>query len=230
MTHWFEQDGYAVRFDWGADGAARAGARGDTVVIVDTLRFSTAVAAHVSAGACIEPGLWKEKGDTSLLSPLAPLPGTSIYLPSPNGAMCSHAARDAGAAAVFAGALVNASAVAEAARAVGTPITVVACGEKWPDGSLRFALEDLLGAGAIIAALPHLSSSPEAKAARAAFLGAKKQLKARLLACGSGIELIEKGKEADVHYAAERDRLIVAPRLTDGVFSATPLPNDRKPS
>ena len=51
MTTWFEQDGYQVRFDWGQDGAARAGARGDVVVVVDTLRFSTTVAAHVAAGA-----------------------------------------------------------------------------------------------------------------------------------------------------------------------------------
>ena len=29
LTTWFEQEAYAVRFDWGQDGAARAGARGD---------------------------------------------------------------------------------------------------------------------------------------------------------------------------------------------------------
>ena len=94
-------------------------------------------------------------------------------------------------------------------------------------GGIRFALEDLLGAGAIMVALPNLSSSPEAKAARAAFLGAKSQLLTRLLTCGSGIELIDKGTEADVHYAAQLNSLTVAPRLTNGIFSNTPTPDDR---
>ena len=121
------------------------------------------------------------------------------------------------------------------------PITVIACGELsspssqpssqgWEEGrggGIRFALEDLLGAGAIIAALPNLSSSPEAKAARAAFLGARSQLLMRLVTCGSGIELIDKGKEADIHYAAQLSSLAVAPLLTDGIFSNTPTPDDR---
>ncbi|MCX6366001.1 MAG: 2-phosphosulfolactate phosphatase [Armatimonadetes bacterium] len=245
---WFEQAGYQVRFDWGQDGAARAGARGDVVVIVDTLRFSTTVAAYLAAGATVEPRHWKDGSDTTLLSPssLALLPRTTgegepIALASPNGAMCCRAAGESGAKAVFAGALVNASAVAVAARTLQTPLTVIACGELsspssqpssqgWEEGrggGIRFALEDLLGAGAIIAALKNLSSSPEAKAARAAFLGARHQLLTRLLTCGSGIELIDKGKEADVHYAAPLNSLAVAPRLTDGIFSNTPTPDDR---
>ena len=224
---WFEQDGYALRFDWGQDGAARAGVRGDTVVIVDTLRFSTTVAAHVAAGALVEPRHWKDGADTTLLSPRSAGVRGLVALASPNGAMCCRAASESGAGAVFAGALVNASAVAAAVGALQTPITVIACGERWPDGSLRFAIEDLLGAGAIVAALRNLSSSPEAKAARAAFLGAKKQLMARLLACGSGIELIEKGKEADVRYAAQLDFLTAIPRLQDGIFSNAPHSDDR---
>ncbi|WP_309723218.1 2-phosphosulfolactate phosphatase [Armatimonas sp.] len=248
LTTWFEQAGYQVRFDWGQDGAARAGARGDVVVIVDTLRFSTTVAAHLAAGATVEPRYWKDGADTSLLSPTALLPitgggerGEPIALASPNGAMCCRAASALGAKAVFAGALVNASTVAAAARALQTPITVIACGELSSPlspllplsgggaggGGLRFALEDLLGAGAIIAALPHLSSSPEAKTARAAFLGAKPKLLTRLLTCGSGIELRDKGLEADVHYAAQLNSLAVAPCLTDGIFSNTTPPDDR---
>lgn len=230
LATWFEQAGYDLRFDWGQDGAARAGTRGDIVVVVDVLRFSTTVAAHVAAGATVEPRHWKDGADTTLLSPRsagARGAGGLIALASPNGAMCCRAASEAGASAVFAGALVNASSVAAAVRACAGPVTVIACGERWPDGSLRFAIEDLFGAGAIVAALPNLTSSPEAKAARAAFLGAKKQLLARLLACGSGIELIDKGLEQDVHYAAQLNSLTVAPRLTNGIFSNEPLPDDR---
>ena len=227
LTTWFEQEAYAVRFDWGQDGAARAGARGDVTIIVDTLRFSTTVAAHVAAGATVEARHWKEGADTSLLSPRSAGVKGLLSLASPNGAMCCRAASTSGARAIFAGALVNASAVAAAARALKTPVTVIACGERWPDGSLRFALEDLLGAGAMIAALRNLPSSPEAKAARAAFLSAKPQLRGRLLACGSGIELMDKGKEADVHYAAQLDSLSVAPRLREGIFSNHLTPDDR---
>ncbi|WP_427168214.1 hypothetical protein ACQF4J_42955 [Streptomyces sp. C1-1] len=54
------------------------------------------------------------------------------------------------------------------------PLAVIAAGERWPDGSLRPALEDLLGAGAIIDELVSHGAgplSPEAAAARACFTG-----------------------------------------------------------
>lgn len=40
----FEQSAYAVRFDWGLDGLACLAPLSDTVVIVDVLSFTTAVA------------------------------------------------------------------------------------------------------------------------------------------------------------------------------------------
>lgn len=53
-------------------------------------------------------------------------------------------------------------------------IAVVAAGVTQPDGSLRFAVEDLLGAGAVIDAIAELGidhQSPEAAAAAAAYAG-----------------------------------------------------------
>jgi len=53
-------------------------------------------------------------------------------------------------------------------------IAVVAAGATQEDGSLRFAVEDLLGAGAVIDALAELGidhQSPEAAAAAAAYTG-----------------------------------------------------------
>ena len=53
-------------------------------------------------------------------------------------------------------------------------IAVVAAGVAQADGSLRFAVEDLLGAGAVIDAIAELGidhQSPEAAAAAAAFTG-----------------------------------------------------------
>ena len=57
----------------------------------------------------------------------------------------------------------------------GTPspvVAIVAAGERWPDGSLRPATEDLWGAGAVIAALDSLGMtglSPEARSAAGAW-------------------------------------------------------------
>jgi len=53
-------------------------------------------------------------------------------------------------------------------------IAVVAAGATQPDGSLRFAVEDLFGAGAVIDAIAELGidhQSPEAAAAAAAYTG-----------------------------------------------------------
>ena len=70
-------------------------------------------------------------------------------LPSQNGAEITlQAARIA--KIVFGGCLRNALAVAAAAQRCGSSFNVIAAGERWPDGSLRPALEDWLGAGAIL--------------------------------------------------------------------------------
>jgi len=56
-------------------------------------------------------------------------------------------------------------------------IAVVAAGATQEDGSLRFAVEDLLGAGAVIDALAELGidhQSPEAAAAAAAYTGLRR--------------------------------------------------------
>ncbi|MEZ5189596.1 MAG: hypothetical protein R2717_01035 [Schumannella sp.] len=53
-------------------------------------------------------------------------------------------------------------------------IAVVAAGEPRPDGTLRFAVEDLLAAGAVIEAIAEVGidhQSPEAAAAASAFRG-----------------------------------------------------------
>jgi len=59
-------------------------------------------------------------------------------------------------------------------------IAVVAAGATQPDGSLRFAVEDLLAAGAVIDAIAELGidhQSPEAAAAAAAYTGLRKATK-----------------------------------------------------
>ncbi len=69
---------------------------------------------------------------------------------------------------LFVGALVNAAAVGRAVSSIlartEAAVTVVACGERWPaptdDGELRVAIEDYLGAGAILWRLSFVGRGP----------------------------------------------------------------------
>jgi 2-phosphosulfolactate phosphatase len=119
------------------------------------------------------------------------------------------------------GALVNAQAVAGAvsdllSRATLLDVTVLACGERWqtPDeeGALRFAVEDYLGAGVILSALP-FSQTREAQVCTATFQAMRDQLDAALWECESGRELRAKGLGDDVRFAAQLDIYDTAPIL-----------------
>jgi 2-phosphosulfolactate phosphatase len=233
-----DQRAYRVRLVWGRRGARAAAARGDTLVVVDTLSFSTAVVTAVAHGATVWPCRDSTEGaalaarhDAELavsrpevpakgrfsLSPatLAAVErGTRVVLPSLNGATCVREA--SGVSALLAGALVNADAVAGALRSVAGPITVLACGERWPgDGKLRFAVEDYLGAGAILAGVDD-GLSPEAAVCAAAFRAVRERLPEAIGNCASGLELDGMGFAEDVARAATLDAYDVAPRLTGG--------------
>ncbi|MDQ2807301.1 MAG: 2-phosphosulfolactate phosphatase, partial [Chloroflexota bacterium] len=117
----------------------------------------------------------------------------------------------------LAGCLRNAVAVAQVAARLGRRILVVPAGERWPDGSLRPAVEDLIGAGAIITHLPGPRSS-EAEWAVATFARFQPDLLGTLQGCSSGRELIGQGFAADVVLAAELDCSHAVPLLTDGAY------------
>lgn len=170
-------------------------------------------------------------------SSLITLPaGARLVLPSPNGSALTFGAREAGAGSVFVGCLRNASAVASLAAALADQspvhqgvIAVIGSGERWhgTTGPLRPAVEDLLGAGAVIAALSGRPCSPEAAAARAAFLDAHGELAPTLVRSGSGRELCSGGLGADVLLAAEHDVSTAAPllvglELVDGSGTSVP--------
>ena len=72
-------------------------------------------------------------------------------------------------------------------------VAVIAAGEEREDGSMRFALEDLLGAGAIVDALADVGidyCSPEAAAAASAFTGLRNATGHLIGASASGRELV----------------------------------------
>jgi 2-phosphosulfolactate phosphatase len=237
-----DQAPFAIRFEWGERGLAAIARRDDLIVIVDVLSFSTCVDVATARGASILPYRWKDQSAADFarrqnaelaqsrtlnagysLSPtsLESIPAeTRLVLPSPNGAKLSLAAAAIGT--VVAGCLRNAVAVARFAQARRKNVAVIGCGERWEqDDSLRPAWEDLVGAGAVIAELTGLCS-PEAMAARDAFLAARIDLLAGLSACSSGRELIERGFAHDVDLAAHYAVGQCVPLLVDGAFTAVP--------
>src|SRR5690606_22226187 len=219
-----------VRLEWGPNGLRRLAPDAAVVVIVDVLSFTTSVDVALGRGATVLPYRWHDGGEHALaaaggalvagvgeaaawtLRPatLVDLPaGTRLVLPSPNGSALSFGAAEAGAGVVLAGCLRNASTVAAAAlELAGGPgaagaISVIAAGERWHGhtGPLRVALEDQLGAGAVLAALPEdvlAAATPEAVAAADAFRAASvRGLAAVLHGCTSGLEKAERGQSAD---------------------------------
>ncbi|WP_406446925.1 2-phosphosulfolactate phosphatase [Streptomyces sp. NBC_01613] len=99
---------------------------------------------------------------------------------------------------------------------------MIAAGERWPDGSLRPALEDLLGAGALVSDLYAQGAGPmsiEAAAAKAAYEGTADLTRA-IAACASGRQLAATGFVEDVAIATEEDVCTVVPiRDGDGAFA-----------
>ncbi|MGH1556424.1 2-phosphosulfolactate phosphatase [Streptomyces sp. L7] len=127
---------------------------------------------------------------------------------------------------MVAASLRNTTAVARwlATHGLGTvdqPVGVIAAGERWPDGSLRPAFEDLLGAGGVVAALLKCGGeapSPEAAMAAAAFTGTPDP-GAAVASSSSGRELAAAGFADDVAVATELDVSHVVPALTHGAFA-----------
>lgn len=93
---------------------------------------------------------------------------------------------------------------------------MIAAGEQWPDGSLRPALEDMVGAGAILDALGG-QPSPEALAAIAVARATTPEL---LGECASSRELVALGYATDVAIATAVNASFVAPRLDAGAFQS----------
>jgi len=80
------------------------------------------------------------------------------------------------------------------------------------------ALEDLIGAGAIIHYLKG-TRSPEAQAAEMTFLHFLSDLALVIQQSGSGRELIARGFAADVDLAIALNQSICVPILSDGAYT-----------
>jgi 2-phosphosulfolactate phosphatase len=255
------QQAHAVRLEWGPTGGTAVAAGADVAVVVDVLSFTTTLTVAVERGMAVHPYAWRDEravehaaqlgavlavgrfeqpsaGPPAVtLSPAAMsrVEGVErIVLPSPNGSTICAALAGSGATVVGA-CLRNRRALARwlAPRvAEGAVVAVVPAGERWPDGSLRPAVEDLWGAGAVLAALGDLGVtglSAEAAFARDAFLAVSgspgASLADSLADCAGGRELAAVGFAADVAMAAELDVSEAVPVLgADGAFRDADVP------
>lgn len=229
-----------VGLEWGVAGARSLtdGTAEDAIVVVDVLSFSTSVVLACDKGATVWPHPGGEEahalarsleavlagtrahreGPSLSPSSMLDLPeGTRLVLPSPNGSAITHALRGT-PCTVVAGCLRNASAVARFVSDFRR-VLLVPGGERWGDGSLRVAYEDLVGAGAIVSRLvgldPSVQLSPESQVARLAF-----DHRQPLALAPSGIELVERDYASDVDLAEQVDVSGTVPVLREGHFQA----------
>lgn len=243
---------HEVRFEWGVSGARAIAEGADVAVVVDVLSFCTTLSVAAERGTVVlpfpagaedAPSYAAQHGALLALDRDAAGPGEvslspaslreagpidRLVLPSPNGSALSIELATL-ATTVVGASLRNAVAVADwIARehdAEGATIAVVAAGERWPDGSLRPGIEDLWGAGAVLAALedhdwPGLS--PEAAMAADAYRLVAGREDSHLRACASGLELVERGFGRDVEIAAEVGSSTAVPLLSDRGYVAAP--------
>ena len=171
----FDQSTYQVRLDWGVAGLTRL-APADIIVVVDVLRFSSTVIDAVAAGRSVASAQtegWSRSG------------AAVVAAASPE-------------ATVLVGGIRNSSAVARAVQTIQerrqerTSVAVIAAGEVDAGGALRFAVEDQLGAGAIVLALSDRGidhTAPDAAVAAEGFRALRGALRHMIGASGSGREL-----------------------------------------
>jgi len=243
----FDQDDAGVRFDWGPTGAAQLSSSASCLVVVDVLSFTTAVSVVVGRGTAVIPCPSNDDGAEALaassgarlavprrqatterpwtLSPvhLANTPYTArLVLPSPNGsAIAAHVGGPVVAACLRNAPAVGRWLVGEGYGTAERPVAVVAAGERWSDGSLRPALEDALGAGAVLAALGGAGCRLSVEAAAVADMyRASDDVGGAVRGCGSARQLRQAGFDGDVEAAAALGRDDWVPVLHDGAFGA----------
>lgn len=235
----YQQDNFDIRLEWGSKGVAALAETVEAMVIVDVLSFTTCVDICLQRNATLFPFPWKgdraeefaKQKQATLASPrfrfegtysLAPsslisIPeGFRLVLPSPNGSTLTL--ESAAHTTTYAGCLRNAAALGRHLSSRYRRIGVIPAGERWEDGQLRPAIEDLLGAGAIVA---HLSGrkSPEAGMAEMAYSSCE-NITRTINECASGRELHDRGFAQDVVLAVQENCSEVVPLFQNGEYVA----------
>ena len=231
-----------VNLELVARDAGKAVVRGDVVVVVDVLRCTSSIITALANGArrirpvrtvkearrihaqtprsvlAGERGGRKPRGFTLGNSPREftrnAVEGQDIVITTTSGTAALSRVMDA--RWVLIGALVNAQVVADAAARIGAKegrgISLALAGKR---GS--FSLEDFLGAGAIIAALPArgLEYSDDAYASVLAFQVAKASLTTIIQAGSHGQTLLHLGLGEDVDFCTQLNTYRIVPRFVN---------------
>jgi 2-phosphosulfolactate phosphatase len=177
-SHVHRQPGFSLRLDWGSTGATAVSAGCDVAVVVDVLSFTTTLTVAADRGTIVFPYPWRDEsavryaderdavlavGRSQAIDGQVSLSSATIraaddlprlVLPSPNGSAISFQLAQS-ANSVIGVSLRNRRAAAHwlLRRRESTPdlaVAIIAAGERWSDGSLRPAVEDLWGAGALV--------------------------------------------------------------------------------
>jgi 2-phosphosulfolactate phosphatase len=223
--------------------------RGVHVAVVDVLRASTTIATALANGAagvipvaepadaiavghrlgrdrvlfCGERDSLRIEGFDLDNSPAsfteAAVTGKTLVMTTSNGTRALRAV--ANAASVRTAGLVNRTATADALAHADGDIVIVCAGE-----ANAFALEDAIGAGALVDALLNLVNRVElrdgARAAALLYRGVAGRLTDAIASADHAQALAQKGFAPDVTRCAALDTLDVVPTLHDGVLVATP--------
>ena len=172
------QTDFALRLDWGPTGAGAISSACDVAVVVDVLSFTTTVTVAADRGIGVLPYRWGDDGGAQAvaaahgatlavgrsrarhgevsLSPLERAGGAGSAPARAAVAQRLHDQRPAGGS----GARGRRRQPAEPLRGSGLAagpvrdgdlrVALICAGERWPDGTLRPAVEDLWGAGALV--------------------------------------------------------------------------------
>ena len=245
-----EQDGYAYRLAWGPDGLDALVPHVAVVVIVDTLRFTSAVSAALESGATVIPARWADEGAAGVAAERGALlagrredGGPSL---SPTDLLDAAGRPVPRAAVPERGGDQRARRRARRRRRSwparsATPRRRPAGLASWRPAGRSGSWPPASAAPRVGCAMPSRTSSapapcsprstrrvlpappccsPDAAAARAAFVAARPLLVDHLLGSTSGRELAGIGFTDDVHTAAVVDATDVAAQLVDGAFTA----------
>ena len=217
------------------------------VVVLDVLRATTTMAAALAAGArgvrtyassedvrlaivagdgllsCGEERCLRPEGFDLGNSPAEfvrdRVEGKTILMSTTNGTRAIVAAAR-GAAQLYAAALVNAEATARHLAQLDADVTLLCAGT---GGDV--ALEDLIGAGAIVATLNRLTqnklASDTAQIALALFEMSEKSLHQTLRNTQGGRNVVAAGLEADIDFAARLNALHVVARVDPRTLTVT---------
>lgn len=250
---YFDQSSYNIKTEWGRRGAKEAAKRGDIVIIVDVLSFSSTVVTALEYGARIYPypphldgkAYAKKIGAEFILGraeaakigkpTLSPVSFSKEHtnkryvLSSLNGAFCTWIASKV--PALLVGSILNASSVAAVAnrlrKQTKANITVVPCGERW-NGSDDHEDSLRLALEDYLGAGTILSfldgeKSPESEVCMAAFIPLQERIRELIWDCGSGRELRARGFQDDVRHCAQINLYQTVPILKNDCFEAINL-------